>query len=648
MDAQGYRERNAWLQPRGKDAFPRVALDGPEAVSFALSECALGLIRLFGEDILKGPAACTIALRLDTQLPAEGYHIAGAANGVTVYAADVRGMLYGVYALLFRLSLGDAPEAIDLSSAPRVQRRAINHWDNMTGTIERGYSGRSLFFRDGNIAYDPERVREYARLLASVGINEISLNSVNVTQRGAELLTEGLIGELSALADIFRPFGIRLLIAVHFESPTMLGGSPTADPLDARVAAWWREAARTVYAAIPDLAGFLVKADSEFRAGPSSLGRTQADGANVIARAVAPYGGVVYWRCFVYDCEQDWRDTRTDRPMAAYQHFYPLDGQFDDNVILQVKNGPSDFQVREPISPLFGAMRKTKEALELQITQEYTGQQIDLYALAVQWQEVFDSSVSDTRTMRDLVGREIVAVTAVSNVGDDENWTGHALAQANLFAYGRLAFDPSVTAEVILGEWAGLTFGTNPALLNPLVAMLLASRSVYEMYTAPLGIGWMVNVGNHYGPSVDGYEYMRWGTYHRADTRAIGVDRTASGTGFTRQYHPWLSALYEDINTCPEEELLFFHRLPYDHRLKNGNTLLQHIYDTHFEGVSAVESFIETWERLMPLLPEETYRSVRHRFERQLRNAREWRDVINTYFFRKTGVKDARDRMITP
>jgi alpha-glucuronidase len=530
--------------------------------------------------------------------------------------------------------------------APLVQERILNHWDNMCGHVERGYSGRSLFFKDGNIDYEPERIRDYARFLASIGINRVCCNNVNVTQSAARMITSEMLPDVVELAAIFREFGIRFIIAVDWSSPVLLGGLPTADPLDDDVKAWWNNTAETVYAFIPDLAGFLVKADSEFRDGPATLGRTQADGANVLARALKPHGGKVYWRCFVYNCQQDWRNSEIDRPKAAYEHFYPLDGEFDDNVILQVKNGPYDFQVREPNSPLFGAMKQTQLALELQITQEYTGQQIDLYALAMQWEEIFSTPVSDTQLTRSLIGNEITAVVAVANTGLDMNWTGHTLAQANLYAFGRMACDPILTARQVLDEWIGLTFGTNADLREPLLEMMLASRNAYEKYTAPLALGWMVNIDHHYGPSPEGYEFSKWGTYHRANNKAIGINRTEDGTGYTAQYHPYLNKLYSNVETCPEELLLFFHRLPFDHRLKCGRTLLQYIYDTHFEGVEAVEGFIKTWNSLKALLPDCAYKSVAERLNRQLENAREWRDVINTYFYRLTGVADEHGRVI--
>ncbi len=644
----GYCEYNAWLQPGAAAAIPPMRLTAPGDAAFAMEELRTGICRLFGDGKISEDAAYAVELLLDGAMIPEAYKLHGSKAGLTIRAADRNGLLYGVYALLMRLKAGDDPAFISLESAPAVKRRVLNHWDNINGTVERGYSGKSIFFRDGALCYDASRIRDYARLLASVGINEIAVNNVNVTGQSARLITEEMLPKVAGLAGIFRPFGIRLILSVHFEGPVLIGRLPTSDPMDERVQRWWRDAADTVYRYVPDLAGFLVKADSEFRDGPAAFGRTQADGANVIARALLPHRGIVYWRCFVYNCNQDWRDTKTDRPKAAYEHFFPLDGEFQNNVVLQVKYGPTDFQVREPNSPLLGAMIRTRQAIEFQITQEYTGQQIDLYALPVQWEEVFNTPVSEARLTRDLVGREVDTVAAVSNVGDDANWTGHTLAQANLYAFGRMAWDPALTARQVMKEWAVQTFGNNPAVCAPIAEMMLASRNVYEKYNAPLGIGWMVAVGRHYGPSVDGYEYMKWGTYHRADYKAIGVDRTKNGTGFTTQYHPFLDALYSDKTTCPEELLLFFHRLPYDYRLKSGKTLIQHIYDTHFEGVEDVEGFISTWKSLEGQLPASAYASVLERLTRQLENAREWRDVVNTYFYRKTGVGDAHGRQIYP
>jgi len=637
MDMRGMFGYHAWLQPRQVVGMPGFKMSGLKG--FAYEECEKGINRLTGGK--SGDA--TINLSIINSMQPEAYAITGSYEGINITAGDENGLLYGVYGLLARLSWGEAQ--FDVSEAPVATKRILNHWDNIDGSVERGYSGRSIFFKDGQIGYDPERLQDYARLLASIGINQICINNVNVYFQSAKLITDSL-PDLARVADIFRPFGIRLIVAVHFESPALLGGLSTSDPLDAEVANWWKETAVTVYKRIPDLAGFLVKADSEFRAGPMSLGRTQAEGANVIAKALKPVGGMVYWRCFVYNCMQDWRDAVTDRPKAAYNYFKPLDGDFDDNVMLQIKHGPSDFQVREPNSPLLGAMDNTRQGMELQVTQEYTGQQKDLYALAVQWEEIYEHPVTDTCKTKDLVGNKIEAIVAVANTGNDPNWTGHLLAQANLYAFGRMAWNPALTAAEVTKEWVALTFGSSPQLLPPLVDMILKSRAVYEKYNAPLGIGWMVNIHHHYGPSVDGYEYMKWGTYHRADTKAIGVDRTPAGTGYTTQYHPYVRDMYENKATCPEEILLFFHRLPYDYRLKSGQTLIQYIYDTHFEGVEDVNGFIKTWESLKEHMSIEAYTQVRERLDAQLKNAEEWRDVVNSYFYRKTGVADEKGRKI--
>ncbi|MCL2544991.1 MAG: alpha-glucuronidase [Clostridia bacterium] len=643
-----YSEYFAWLQP---GAFPErqpLRLEASPGVSqTAREECVAGMERLFGKGVWAADAPVTVALARDAALPAEGYALCFDAQARRLSVrGNGNGLLYGVFALLRALATGVPLAQVAAQSAPAVPRRVIDHWDRPDGSIERGYAGRSIFFRNGALAYDAARIRDYARLLASVGVNVLNVNNVNVDAAGARLLGPEALPDLRRLADLLRPYGIRLALSVRFDSPVLLGELPTADPLDPRVAGWWRERTERVYAAVPDLDGYLIKADSEFQSGPAALGRTQADGANLLARALAPHGGIVYWRCFVYNCEQDWRDASVDRPMAAYDEFMPLDGLFEPNVILQVKNGPSDFQVREPNSPLLGAMERTPQALEVQITQEYTGQQIDLYNLAVQWEEVFAFPAGEGEALRGLMGGKIRAMAGVANVGDDENWTGHTLAQLNLYAFGRMAWDPGLTAQAVTGEWVRQTFGADPALAGPLTGLLLESRAVYEKYSTPLGLGWMVNVSHHYGPSPEGYEYTRWGTYHRANRDAVGVDRTGAGTGFARQYGAALAARFEDPATCPEELLLFFHRLPYGHRLQNGKTLLQYLYDAHFEGAAEAEGFVGRWDALRPLLPEAAYASVRARLLRQAGNAREWRDVVNTYFYRLTGVADEKGRKI--
>ncbi|MCL2188784.1 MAG: alpha-glucuronidase [Defluviitaleaceae bacterium] len=644
MKSFGYR---AWLQPVAEGTKAQLGflpkLAGLKGI--ASEEFVHGLDTRFG----KKPSEdgdYTITLELAEKLPPEGYTLRGDLSGLTVSGGSEKGLLYGVYGLLSRLSLGEPVETMNVKEVPAVARRVLNHWDNADGSIERGYAGRSFFFKNGRIGYDLERLKDYARLLASVGINEISVNNVNVYPDSAQLITEEGLPDLAKVAEVFRPFGIRIIVAVHFDSPAILGGLETSDPTVPAVAKYWEDAAKRVYKHIPDLAGFLMKADSEFRSGPAALGLTQDAGANVIAKALEPFGGTIYWRCFIYNCKQDWRDKTIDRPKAAYNEFFPLDGKFAPNVILQVKHGPSDFQVREPNSPLLGAMTQTPQGLEFQISQEYTGQQIDLYATAVQWEEILDTPVTESCMTRDLVGREVTAMVAVSNTGNDDNWTGHLLAQANLYAFGRLAWNPALSAEQLMRDWVALTFGTDPAIVEPIANMLLESRWVYEKYNSPLGLGWMVNISHHYGPSPEGYEYMKWGTYHRATHTAIGVDRTTHGTEYTAQYHHYVRDLYENKKTCPEKLLLFFHRLPYNYKLKSGQTLLQYIYDTHFEGVEDVKRFIATWETLNGKIPQEAYEAVRDRLTRQLENAREWRDVINNYFYRLSGIADEKGRKI--
>ena len=623
---------NAWFQK--KDRKISAKIEGADV--FAATE----LREILGELYEHGGEELTIRLVINASLPKEGFSIKYSEQGINIEGGSETGLLYGAYRLTFNLGQNDSTDIIN--EKPVVDKRILNHWDNGDGSVERGYSGKSLFWKNGRIGYDLARLKDYARLLASVGINLISINNVNVKPDTAKLLTNEGLADLKKVADVFRPFGIRLIIAVHFDSPVWISGCASSDPVLPEVKEFWQNAAEQVYSTIPDIAGFLIKADSEFQTGPNSFGHTQDVGANVIAKALQPHGGNLFWRCFVYNCQQDWRDKVTDRPKAAYDNFYPLDGKFEKNVILQIKHGPSDFQVREPNSPLFGAMTSTRQALEFQIAQEYTGHQIDLYAWAVQWQEIYEQPVCKKSILRDLIGNKIESVVAVSNTGDDDNWCGNILAQANLYAFGRMAWNALLTAEDVSKEWTKLTFGNIPEITD----MLLASRHTYEKYTSPLGIGWMVNVHTHYGPSVDGYEYSKWGTYHRADTKAIGVDRTTGGTGYTAQYNQYVRDLYENIDTCPEEMLLFFHRLPYDHVLKSGKTLIQHIYDTHFEGVEEVEGFIKTLEAIKDKLPQEAYENAHERMRRQMINAKEWRDVVNTYFYRKTGIIDVKGRRI--
>ena len=579
----------------------------------------------------------------------EGYRLTteenqGALQVVIVSSGD-RGCLYGTFAFLRLLQMGEIKEGLRLTDDPKMPLRMINHWDNLDGSVERGYAGSSIFFRDCELRQDLGRIRDYARLLASVGINSVAVNNVNVHQAETELIASRM-EMVQTLAGIFREYGLTLFLSINYASPLEFG-LDTADPLDAQVRAWWKDRVKKLYSRVPDLGGFLVKADSENRPGPFTYGRTQADGANMLGEALEPFGGVLIWRCFVYNCQQDWRDKKTDRARAAYDHFKPLDGQFRENVILQIKNGPMDFQVREPVSPLFGGMEATNQILELQITQEYTGQQRHLCYLVPQWKEILDFdtySQGPGSTVSEVVSS---GMTAVVNVGDDPNWTGHTLAQANLYGYARLAWDPHLGAERITREWITLTFGRDLKVLDTVSRMLLSSWEIYENYTTPLGIGWMCNPNHHFGPNVDGYEYSKWGTYHRADHFGIGVDRTVkNGTGYVGQYRPENARVYESQESCPQELLLFFHRVPYTYVLNTGKTLIQHIYDTHFLGVEQVRGLLASWKSLQGKTDDVTYRHVLGRLEEQLIHAIEWRDVINTYFYRISRIEDNQNREI--
>ena len=561
----------------------------------------------------------------------DAYRIEIPENGSFMLTGGCTGLLYGSYRLIADHLCG-LPVSGAVSSSPKYALRMINCWDNADGEIERGYAGRSLFFRNGRLDYSAKRIRTLGRLLASAGLNVLCINNVNVHDP-AQLLLEDYLPDLAALADLFRPFGVRLMVSVDFSQP-MRHGIPTADPLDSAVRDWWKNTAARVYAAVPDLAGFLVKADSEGRPGPFTYGRNHAEGANMLAEALKPFGGVVVWRCFVYNCRQDWRDTKTDRPKAAWEHYAFLDGQFADNVILQVKHGPFDFQVREPVSPLLLGMKKTKLAMELQLAQEYTGHQIDLYTMIPMWKELY----------RELPADNIMSVAAVSNLGDDENYTGHPLAAVNLYSYGLLAWNPDVDPAWAVARWCRLTYGFSDGQEQTLVSLLLSSRRIYEKYTAPLGLGWMVTPHDHYGPNPSGYEYDLWGTYHKADRNAVGIDRTHAGTGYLDQYPADFREKYEDPETCPDLYLLFYHRLPYTFRMKDGRTMIQRIYDDHFEGLEETRKMASALLALP--FPEPDAGVIRTRMEKQLLNAREWCDIVNTFFHRLSGIPDEKGRVI--
>lgn len=583
------------------------------------------------------------------------YRLVGKSGNLTLEAAEESGVLYGVFHVLRLIAAEQSLQDIKTEQLPSQPLRMMNHWDNMDGSIERGYSGRSFYFNN-NEFFINERTRDFARFMASIGINGVVINNVNVKDAATRLITDRYFDKVAELSGLFAEYGIKLYLSLNYAAPLELGGPQSADPLDEAVIAWWKEKMAEVFAKVPRLGGFLVKADSEGRPGPFTYGRTQADGANMLADIVKPYGALIIWRCFVYNCTQDWRDYKTDRARAQYDNFIGMDGDYHDNVILQIKNGPMDFQIREPVAPLLGGLKKTNQIMEVQIAQEYTGHQIDVCYLIPMFKEILEFKTyrnKENDTVADIISggcgenRNLnMGIAAVINTGNDANWTGNVLAAANLYGFGRLAFQNTLSAKEIAEEWIRQTLSNEKEVVEAILSILLPSREVYEHYTSPLGIGWMVTPHVHYGCSVDGYEYSRWGTYHRADHLGLGVDRTDAGTGYVRQYNEPNASMYNDINTCPEELLLFFHHVPYTHVLSTGKTLIQHIYDTHFTGVEEVEGMIACWNRLEGKVPAEAYKNISGRLERQLSNARDWRDQVNSYFYRKSGIPDEKGRKI--
>ena len=568
-----------------------------------------------------------------------------------VTGSTERAVLYAVFALLSKIARKESIATLDERQEPYVPVRWVDQWDNLDGRVERGYTGRSIFFERDAVRDDLSKVEDYARLLASIGVNGCNVNNVNADPR---VLDARFLLQLRRIADVFRPWGIRLSISVDLGSPKTIGGLETFDPLDSRVAEWWQRKVDQIYQQIHDFAGFVVKADSEGQVGPSSYGRTPADAANMLARALAPHGGVLFYRAFVYNHHLDWRDPKNDRAKAAYDIFHPLDGKFERNVIIQIKNGPIDFQAREPVSPLFSGLEKTNEAIELQITQEYTGQQCHLCFLVPMWKEVLDFDLQvgrDGTPVKDLVTgrtfqRSSGGFVGVANVGLDTNWLRHPLAMANLYGFGRLAWNPNLSARTIVEEWTRLTFGNDPVVVQTISQMQLASWHAYENYTGPLGAQTLTDIlGSHYGPGVESSERNGWGQWHRANDKGIGMDRTvATGTGYVGQYRAPVAARYESIETTPDELLLFFHHVPYTLPLHSGKTVIQHIYDSHYEGAELAADFARRWNSLKGRIDDEPHADVLARLEYQAGHAIVWRDAICNWFLRASGIPDAKGR----
>ncbi len=576
------------------------------------------------------------------QLGNEGYLIRSTRIGrhaVTVIASRGNiGVLYGAFHFLRLIQTGQPIVGLDLAQRPRLERRLLNHWDNLDGTIERGYAGASLWHWDELPERIDPRVLDYARANASIGINGAVINSVNAR---AESLGTGYLRKTAALARALRPYGIRVYLSANFAAPKLLGGLPTADPLDAAVARWWRHTADEIYRLIPDFGGFLVKANSEGQPGPQDYRRTHADGANVLAAAVAPHGGIVMWRAFVYDERVD-----PDRVKRGYLEFVPLDGRFRDNVIVQVKNGPLDFQPREPFHPLFGAMPRTPLMAEVQITQEYLGQSTHLVYLAPMWKEFLDADTY-ARGPGSLVARVIdgtvdgdrghrrTGIAGVANTGSDRNWCGHDFAQANWYAYGRLAWDPALNAEAIADEWIRMTWSHAPQTVNAIRSMMLASRETYVDYTMPLGLHHLIG-GNHYAPMPENVDPRRadWSavTYHRADASGIGFDRTMQGSGAVGQYLSPLREQWSDPATCPEALLLWFHRLPWDYKMKSGRTLWDELVQHYTQGVDLARQLEARWRSLEGTIDEDRHQAVLAKLRQQAQDAAAWRGKGLRYF----------------
>jgi alpha-glucuronidase len=600
-----------------------------------------------------GDLADLPALRLPgAKLDPGGYQLITYGRHVVIRGADERGVLHGAFELLRKIALGEVIGNLNEKHTPYFSLRWVNQWDNLDGTIERGYGGRSIFWENGRSRQDLSRAEDYGRLLASLGIDACAINNVNANPR---VLTPELIPDIKRIADALRPWGVRVALSVDFGSPKSAGGLDTFDPLEERVAKWWAGAVDRVYDAVPDLAGFVLKADSEGRVGPSVYGRTHADAANVVARALKPHGGALFYRGFVYDHHMDWNNPKNDRARAAYDNFKPLDGQFDANVVVQIKNGPIDFQVREPASPLFGALEKTNEAIELQITQEYMGQSRHVVFLVPQWKEALDfdmkAGAAPTPVKALAAGkifqRPLGGMAGVANVGLDDNWYESDLSQANLYGFGRLAWDPNLTSQQIASEWTRLTFGSDPVLVKTVTTMLLESWRAYEDYTGPFGLQTLTDiVGNHYGVAVEASERNGWGQWHRADAQGVGMDRTvATGTGYTGQYRPAVAHMYESVESCPDELLLFMHHVPYNHVLHSGKTVIQAIYDSHYEGAAMAQRFADQWQMLKGKVDDNRFGEILAQLNYQAGRAIVWRDAVSNWFLRTSGIPDRQHRV---
>jgi alpha-glucuronidase len=569
----------------------------------------------------------------------EGFRIRSAmlqSHAVTIIASKTEvAALYGAFHFLRMIQTLQPIRNLDVNEKPRLQLRMLNHWDNLDGTIERGYAGNSLWNWSELPKVDP-RLRDYARANASIGINCSAINNVNAN---AQILSGEYLRKVAAIADTFRPYGIRVLLSARFSAPIELGGLKTADPLDPEVAKWWADKANEIYRLIPDFAGFLVKANSEGQPGPRTYHRNHVDGANMMAAAVAPHGGVIVWRAFVYDMKPGY-----DRAGAAYENLKPFDGRFAENVLLQVKNGPIDFQPREPFHPLFGAMPKTQVIPEFQITQEYLGFSNHLVFLAQMWREVLDSDTyakgpgsTVTKVVDgDLYHQRITGIAGVANTGSDRNWTGHDFGQANWYSFGRLAWNPDLASAQIAGEWINMTLAHDQKATKVIEHIMLESHEALVDYMTPLGLHHIMWGKHHYGPAPWWNTEPRddWNPvyYHRADDSGIGFDRTSAGSNTVSQYTQAVRNRFNDLKSCPEKYLLWFHHVPWDYRMRSGRTLWDELALHYQRGVDWVRQTRKSWDSLSGVIDHERHAAVAKKLAIQERDAVWWRDAVLTYF----------------
>ncbi|MEN5231980.1 alpha-glucuronidase [Sphingobacterium faecium] len=580
----------------------------------------------------------SIELAVDRKLMylKDGFKITGNLNRIKVIAHEPVGLLYAAYHLLQLQATNQPVSNLNIEEIPSFDIRILNHWDNLDRTVERGYAGYSLWKWDELPGVISPRYEEYARANASIGINAVVINNVNASP---QILSSEYVIKLKSLADIFRRYGIKVYLSVNFSSPKILGGTKDSDPLNPEVILWWKNKVKEIYQVIPDFGGFLVKANSEGQPGPQDYGRTHADGANMLADALKAYHGVIMWRAFVYNPSSE------DRAKQAYQEFVPLDGAFRDNVIIQIKNGPIDFQPREPFNPLFGALRKSNEMVEFQITQEYLGFANHLAYLAPLFKETLDSDTyadgkgSTVAKLTDGTLRPArkTAIAAVANIGEDRNWTGHHFGQANWFAFGRLAWNHELSSEQIAEEWISMTYSTDKKFIDPVKKMMMGSRETVVNYMMPLGLHHIFAFDHHYGPEPWGDQeggrpdWMPW-YYHHADTVGLGFDRTSNGSNAISQYRPPIQEVFGDIQLCPDQYLLWFHHVPWSYTMKSGRSMWDELCYKYDAGVQKVRTMQQAWDRLEGQVDQQRFVEVQSKLKIQSRDAVWWKDACLLYF----------------